>query len=132
MGVIVDLCDKVLRLYNFCTQDVAAGILYDDRSKDVLPQKASLRKHSMQPFLIKISSQICVAFAGLFAIKILQCMILQTPSVAAGSQSTSTTHFSCRRNIVGRLCIRPTIVFLILSNQKARVRSITSRRLEYR
>ena len=40
------------------TQDVAAGILYDDRSKDVLPQKASLRKHSMQPFLIKIYSQI--------------------------------------------------------------------------
>ena len=40
------------------TQDVAAGILYDDRSKDVLPQKASLRKHSMQPFLIEISSQI--------------------------------------------------------------------------
>ena len=33
-----------------------------------------------------------------------------------------------RRNIVGRLCIRPTIVFLILSNQKARVRSLTSRR----
>ena len=33
-----------------------------------------------------------------------------------------------RRNVVGRLCIRPTIVFLILSNQKARVRSLTSRR----
>ena len=49
-------------------------------------------------------------------------------NVTAGSQSTSTTHFSCRRNIVGRLCIRPTIVFLILSNQKARVRSLTSRR----
>ena len=60
MGVIVDLCDKVLRLYNFCTQDVAAGILYDDRSKDVLPQKASLKKHSMQSFLIKISSQMGV------------------------------------------------------------------------
>ena len=57
---------------------------------------------------------------------------IYTPSVASGSQSTSTTHFSFRRNIVGRLCIRPTIVFLILSNQKARVRSITSRRLGYR
>ena len=34
-----------------------------------------------------------------------------------------------RRNVVGRLCIRPTIVFLILSNQKARVRAITSRRI---
>ena len=33
-----------------------------------------------------------------------------------------------RRNVVGRLCIRPTIVFLILSNQKARVRAIISRR----
>ena len=31
-----------------------------------------------------------------------------------------------RRNIVGRLCIRPTIVLLIFSNQKARVRAITS------
>ena len=31
-----------------------------------------------------------------------------------------------RRNVVGRLCISPTIVFLILSNQKARVRAITS------
>ena len=37
-----------------------------------------------------------------------------------------------RRNVVGRLCIRPTIVFLILSNQKARVRALTSRRLGYR
>ena len=47
MGVIVDLCDKVLRLYNFCTQDVAAGILYDDRSKDVLPQKAPKTLHAV-------------------------------------------------------------------------------------
>ena len=50
-------------------------------------------------------------------------------SVASGTQLTSTTHFSCRRNIVGRLCISPTIVFLILSNQKARVRALTSRRI---
>ena len=49
-------------------------------------------------------------------------------SVASGTQLTSTTHFSCRRNIVGRLCISPTIVFLILSNQKVRVRAIISRR----
>ena len=51
---------------------------------------------------------------------------IYTPSVASGTQLTSTTHFSCRRNIVGRLCISPTIVFLILSNQKARVRALTS------
>ena len=36
--------------------------------------------------------------------------------------------FSVRQNVVGRLCISPTIVFLILSNQKARVRAIISRR----
>ena len=36
-----------------------------------------------------------------------------------------------RRNVVGRLCISPTIVFLILSNQKARVRSLTLRRMRY-
>ena len=38
---------------------------------------------------------------------------IYTPSVASGTQLMSTTHFSCRRNIVGRLCIRPTIVCLI-------------------
>ena len=37
-----------------------------------------------------------------------------------------------RRNVVGRLCISPTIVFLILSNQKARVRALTLRRMRYK
>ena len=41
IGGIGPFREKILRLYNFCTHNVAAGIRCDESNNDVLPQKVS-------------------------------------------------------------------------------------------